>query len=46
VYILEAIQETLDKAWDAADDKAKEYIRHPRECFADPEAHLAYERLA
>ncbi len=46
VHLLEAIQETLDKAWEAADDKAKEYIRHPRECFADPESHLAYERLS
>ena len=46
VNILEAIQETLEKAWEAADDCAKEYISRPRECFADPEAHLAYERLS
>ncbi len=46
VYILEAIQETLEKAWEAADDRAKEYIGRPRECFADPEAHLSFEKLS
>ncbi len=34
VHILTTIQETLEKAWDAADEKAKTHIRRPRECFS------------
>ncbi len=40
VNILEAIRSALDEAWEAADDRAKEHIRRPRECFADCEAFL------
>jgi len=39
VHIYSAIQDALTKAWEAADDRAKEFIRYPYECFMD------YERL-
>jgi hypothetical protein len=35
VNILTALRETLDKAWEAADDRAKVHISRPRECFAE-----------
>jgi hypothetical protein len=31
VYILDAIRETIDKAWEAADDRAKEFLRRTYE---------------
>lgn len=34
VYILGALQEALDKAWEAADDRAKVHIQRPRDCFS------------
>jgi hypothetical protein len=35
IQIADAIREVLDQAWEVADDRAKEHIRRPRECFAD-----------
>ncbi len=35
VHILTALREALDKAWEAADDRAKVHISRPRECFAE-----------
>ncbi len=33
-YYLDAVTNALTKAWEAADDKAKEFIRHPYEVFS------------
>ncbi|MBE6599137.1 MAG: DUF4838 domain-containing protein [Ruminococcaceae bacterium] len=44
VYILDAIRAALDKAWEAADDRAKGYIRRPREAFANFEAYVDADR--
>ncbi len=40
VYIIEAITDALNRAWEAADDKAKEFIRRPYEVFQDWEQFL------
>ncbi len=34
-YFLDAVKNALNKAYEAADDKAKEFIRHPMEIFED-----------
>ncbi len=33
VYIIDALTEALTKAWEAADEKVKEFIRWPYECY-------------
>ena len=33
-YYLDAVTNALTKAWESADDKAKEFIRHPYEVFS------------
>jgi hypothetical protein len=40
IHIYTAIQEALAKAWEAADDRAKEFIRRPYEVFEDWERFL------
>ena len=40
VYVLDALKEALSKAWEAADDHAKEFIRRPYEVFEDWERFL------
>jgi hypothetical protein len=33
VHILDGLKEALNRAWEAADDKAKEFIRYPYEVY-------------
>ncbi len=40
VHILSALKDALTRAYEAADDKAKEFIRRPYECFRDWEQFL------
>jgi len=44
IYIIEGLGEALDKAWEAADDRAKEFIARRRECLTVDawEGFLAY----
>ena len=35
VYFLDGVKEILTRAWEAADDRAKEFIRQPYEVFSD-----------
>ena len=34
-YYPDAVRDALTKAWEAADERAKEFIRRPYECFLD-----------
>jgi hypothetical protein len=33
VYVLDGLKDALSRAWEAADDRAKEFIRYPYELF-------------
>ena len=46
LYIIEALGEVLDKAWEEADDRAKEFIARRRECLTVDawEGFLAYTK--
>jgi hypothetical protein len=40
VYVLDGLKDALTRAWEAADDRAKEFIRYPYEIFRDWEHFL------
>ena len=40
-YFPEALHNVLSKAYEAADDRAKEFIRYPLECYEDLEQFLS-----